>query len=79
MGWLLTSRICLVTDPCRWHADIKPENIIFVRGKYKLADPGFARFKKKLQDTGAAPPEIRIHGGTDTYGTLEFHQCPRNG
>jgi serine/threonine protein kinase len=53
-----------------WHADIKPENIIHVRGKYKLADPGFARFKKKAQDKGAAP-QIRLHGGTDTYGAPE--------
>ncbi|KAF2679078.1 hypothetical protein K458DRAFT_315328, partial [Lentithecium fluviatile CBS 122367] len=52
-----------------WHADIKPENIILVRGKYKLADPGFARFKK-AQDKGTVP-QIRIHGGTDTYGAPE--------
>jgi serine/threonine protein kinase len=51
-----------------WHADIKPENIILVRGKYKLADPGFARFKRKAQNT---IPQIRIHGGTDTYGAPE--------
>ncbi|CAO2655474.1 Nn.00g105380.m01.CDS01 [Neocucurbitaria sp. VM-36] len=53
-----------------WHADIKPENIIFVRGKYKLADPGFARFKKKAADKGATP-QIRLHGGTNTYGAPE--------
>jgi serine/threonine protein kinase len=41
-----------------------------VRGKYKLADPGFARFKKKAQDKAAAP-QIRVHGGTDTYGAPE--------
>jgi serine/threonine protein kinase len=53
-----------------WHADIKPDNIIYVRGKFKLADPGFARFKKKPQDKGAAP-QIRVHGGTYTYGAPE--------
>lgn len=54
----------------RWHADIKPENIIYVHSKYKLADPGFACFKKKTQDKGAAP-QIQLHGGTNTYGAPE--------
>jgi hypothetical protein len=59
-----------LADYDSWHADIKPENIIVVRGKYKLADPGFARFKKAAQGKSAAPPQILVHGGTDTYGTL---------
>ena len=57
----------------RWHADIKPENIIYVRGKYKLADPGFACFKK-VQDKSVAP-QISLHGGTDTYGAPEASQA----
>lgn len=52
-----------------WHADIKPENIIYVRGKYKLADPGFARFKK-VQDKGTLP-RAPVRGGTNTYGAPE--------
>ena len=28
----------------RWHADIKPDNILSVRGRLKLADFGFASF-----------------------------------
>lgn len=45
-----------------------------MRGKYKLADPGFACFKKKkAQDAGTAP-QIRLHGGTDTYGAPEVYR-----
>ncbi|KAF2006619.1 hypothetical protein P154DRAFT_615336 [Amniculicola lignicola CBS 123094] len=62
-----------------WHADIKPENIILVRNQYKLADPGFARFKKKTQEKGAAPPEIKVHGGTDTYGAPEVRRKDKVG
>lgn len=48
----------------RWHADIKPDNIIIVHGKFKLADPGFAKFVEK---TEKIPEEIVI-GGTETFG-----------
>ncbi|KAJ4379241.1 hypothetical protein N0V86_005286 [Didymella sp. IMI 355093] len=56
-----------------WHADIKPENIIFVRGKYKLADPGFACFKKKKAQESGTSPRICLHGGTSTYGAPEVY------
>ncbi|KAL8820291.1 MAG: hypothetical protein Q9223_001457 [Gallowayella weberi] len=47
-----------------WHADIKPDNILSVQGKFKLSDPGFAKFKKKAE----TDPEEFVFGGTETYG-----------
>lgn len=53
----------------RWHNDIKPENIIAVDDNYKLADPGFAKFQKKLEDRDSDPiPKCGVDGGTITYG-----------
>jgi hypothetical protein len=59
----------------RWHADIKPDNILRVKGRFKLADPGFAKFKKseaieKLKDQTKRLRDqtAMIHGGTRTYG-----------
>jgi hypothetical protein len=49
----------------RWHADIKPDNILSVQGKFKLSDPGFALFVQKAHDM----PKRFIQGGTETYGT----------
>lgn len=49
-----------------WHADVKPDNILLVHGKFKLADFGFARFSMTAKD--GKPPEQFIMGGTDTYG-----------
>lgn len=55
-----------------WHNDIKPENIIVVNERYKLADPGFAKFKKTLeQEDGESLPRIIAHGGTATYAAPE--------
>lgn len=53
-----------------WHADVKPDNILSVDGKLKLADFGFARFKRSSID-GTAPLLV-MTGGTDTYGAPEF-------
>ena len=47
-----------------WHADIKPDNILSVQGKFKLSDPGFAKFVAK----GEKDPEEFVMGGTETYG-----------
>jgi serine/threonine protein kinase len=47
-----------------WHADIKPDNILIVQGKFKLADPGFVKFVKS---TGGTPREL-LPGGTESYG-----------
>ncbi|KAF2114185.1 kinase-like domain-containing protein [Lophiotrema nucula] len=58
-----------------WHNDIKPGNIIVVNEKYKLADPGFAKFQKKLEDDkGEDPiPKILATGGTDSYSAPEYY------
>ena len=50
----------------RWHADIKPDNILSVHGKFKLADPGFAHFVKKTEKT----PMGEVLGGTETFGNF---------
>lgn len=51
----------------RWHGDVKPDNILRVHGKYKLADFGFAEFE---EDKGN-PKDLytNLIGGTRTYGT----------
>lgn len=56
-----------LTDLTSWHADIKPDNILYIRGKFKLADPGFAKWLKKTEQTCARPTTV-VDGGTDTYG-----------
>jgi serine/threonine protein kinase len=56
----------LVAHVCRWHADIKPDNILLVHGEFKLADFGFAKFAEIVEND--KPPEQPIMGGTDTYG-----------
>ena len=52
----------------RWHADIKPDNILNIQGKFKLADPGFAKFVVKSK---AEALEV-IMGGTMTFGKRLF-------
>jgi serine/threonine protein kinase len=54
----------------RWHADIKPDNILIVQGKFKLADPGFATFIRANKSD--PDPKTILLGGTTTYGTF----CP---
>ena len=49
----------------RWHADIKPDNVLYVNGQFKLADPGFAIFVDKKD---GLEPEALFKGGTETYG-----------
>lgn len=48
----------------RWHGDIKPDNILLINQRYKLADPGFAKFVAKNSTITA---EEVIEGGTWTY------------
>ena len=69
------SLLTLLTQKSSWHADIKPDNILRVKGRFKLADPGFAKFKKseaieKLKDQTKRLRDqtTMIHGGTRTYG-----------
>lgn len=50
-----------------WHADIKPDNILVVGDKFKLADPGFAVFDDGKKDDDGRPRKV-IKGGTSTYG-----------
>ena len=72
----------------RWHADIKPDNILSVERvtvnttfdgnensepvkrekKFKLADPGFAKFVEKTKKDSEGVPKQRLRGGTETYG-----------
>ncbi|KAH0565999.1 hypothetical protein GP486_000610 [Trichoglossum hirsutum] len=54
-----------------WHADIKPDNILNVQGKFKLADPGFATFVARTDTEQRAI----VLGGTETYGAPE-HSTP---
>jgi serine/threonine protein kinase len=57
-----------LTHDTRWHADIKPDNILSVKGKFKLADPGFAKFTKRTDKE----ENVVLRGGTETYGN---HRC----
>ena len=51
----------------RWHADLKPYNIVRVHGEFKLADFGFAKYTRKQTDK---LPSEHMRGGTDSYGTI---------
>ncbi|KAI9776787.1 MAG: hypothetical protein M1816_005081 [Peltula sp. TS41687] len=66
---LITCTGGVVQEYHGWHADIKPDNILSVQGKFKLADPGFAKFVKKTDKI----PEEFVLGGTETYGAPERH------
>lgn len=50
----------------RWHADIKPENILRIGNKFKLADLGESRIQLVTSDSD--PFEI-VPGGTISYGS----------
>jgi serine/threonine protein kinase len=56
------------------HADIKPANILLVKGKYKISDPGYARFKRETSNNDVEDG-IRLTGYTKTFGryTLVNH------
>ena len=56
------------SDDHRWHADIKPDNILIVRGRLKLADFGYSRFAPAARMKNGNVPTELIHGFTDTYG-----------
>ncbi|KAI0186993.1 hypothetical protein EV127DRAFT_410763 [Xylaria flabelliformis] len=49
------------------HADVKPDNILRVQGRFKLADFGYATFVPCGE--GHPSPD----GGTETYGAPEFY------
>ncbi|PGH18775.1 hypothetical protein AJ79_00188 [Helicocarpus griseus UAMH5409] len=52
----------------RWHADVKPDNILRVHGVFKLADFGFAKFTAR----GEGVAMQYIEGGTHAYGAPEM-------
>ncbi|TEA12181.1 putative serine/threonine-protein kinase MPS1-like protein [Colletotrichum sidae] len=59
-----------------WHCDVKPDNILRVRGQFKLADFGFTKFEKR--EIGKTPTTTLL-GGTRTYGAPERDQSqPHN-
>jgi hypothetical protein len=60
----------IYADTRRWHADVKPANILRVNGEFKLADFGFAKFARRAEAEGTAPHQY-IEGGTDSYGAPE--------
>ena len=65
----LQSVLCTSLTGDRWHADIKPDNILLVNGKFKLADPGFAKFvNASAKGKEEEHLKEKIYGGTWTYG-----------
>ncbi|KAI0402285.1 hypothetical protein F4802DRAFT_608795 [Xylaria palmicola] len=54
-----------------WHGDIKPENILDVRGCFKLADPGEARVKRVSGASSGEMPKIPVPGGTRSFAAPE--------
>jgi serine/threonine protein kinase len=60
-----------LAEKSSWHADIKPDNILKVKERFKLADPGFACFalSEGQARLGNREQTTNIRGGTTTYGT----------
>ncbi|KAI1742816.1 hypothetical protein F4680DRAFT_27166 [Xylaria scruposa] len=54
-----------------WHGDIKPENILDVRGRFKLADPGEAQVKIVTERPSGEIPKIPVPGGTRSFAAPE--------
>jgi serine/threonine protein kinase len=53
-----------------WHGDIKPDNILLVKGRYKLADFGFTKFAPVAHGKSSSVPTQYLDGFTDSYGKL---------
>ncbi|POS73058.1 hypothetical protein DHEL01_v208548 [Diaporthe helianthi] len=54
----------------QWHGDIKPDNILRVNGKFKLADFGFTQFKLRI--SGVPDPKTHLDGVTRSFGAPEI-------
>lgn len=48
-----------------WHGDVKPENILSVGDRFKIADPGEAKMVKA--EPGKIP-STKVPGGTRSFG-----------
>jgi len=57
----------------RWHANIKPENILSVRGRLKLAGFGLSSFAFGNQDQNGSKRNEIEKVFTDTYGKPVYH------
>ncbi|KAG7047599.1 protein kinase domain-containing protein [Colletotrichum scovillei] len=53
-----------------WHGDIKPQNILRVNDRFKLADPGEASMQLKTTSI-TEPQKVKSAGGTRTYAAPE--------
>ncbi len=64
--FLLVPIIELYSDVNRWHADIKLDNVLEIRGKFRLVDPGFAKFMERPERKTDTYPMADLSGGTNT-------------
>lgn len=63
----------IMLTSCRWHQDVKPKNILVIRGRssnpydveFKLADLGLSHFQRTTAATTDA-------AARDTWGTREY-------
>ncbi|KAI0425763.1 hypothetical protein F5Y09DRAFT_88912 [Xylaria sp. FL1042] len=61
-----------------WHGDIKPENILDVKGRFKLADPGEAQVKTISGSLNGEVPKVQALGGTRSFAAPEkFRYRPK--
>ncbi|KAI1260871.1 kinase-like domain-containing protein [Xylariaceae sp. FL1019] len=58
-----------------WHGDVKPDNILHVKGEFKLADFGFTKFQR-ASETGNL---TNLLGLTRSYGSPEIDRSDGSG
>lgn len=76
MSFAIIPRFSSLTDTS-WHADIKPDNILSIRGRLKLADFGFSSFMRVEGKRDDRAPTELIRGFTDTYGEFKKPRSSR--